>query len=357
MSLATKARSTVNVEQPQSPVGWRRLAWSALLAAALIASSSDGATAQDKSMTIKLATATLNDAQHEWLKRFAVAIDKNTGGRIKAEVYPASQLGTIPRMIEGTQLGSIQAWIGPPEFLVGVDPRFEILSVPGLIKDDQHSIRILSDAEFAKTFLAVGANKGLVGTSLFWTGPMGFDMREPARKLADLKGKKLRVLASPFQMEQLTRIGGTGVPLTLGDVLPALQQGTIDGALGALPVFSALQYEGSAKYMTETGHSYIFSVAMFSKRWFDALPEDLKAAVLKTSDEVKAEVVPWSLNFLADQRKAWVAKGGEVIRLSDADHAELMTKMRPIGDDIVKSKPDLKPMWEALLAAAKRTEQ
>ena len=328
------------------------------VAAGLAIAAASGAAAQDnKPMVIKLATATLNDAQHEWLKRFAVAIEKNTNGRIKAEVYPASQLGAIPRMIEGTQLGSIQIWVGPPEFLVGVDQRFELLSVPGIIKDDQHSIRILSDAEFSKTFLTIGANKGLVGASLFWTGPMGFDMREPVRKLSDLKGKKLRVLASPFQMEQLTRIGGTGVPLTLGDVLPALQQGTIDGALGALPVFSALQYEGSAKYMTETGHSYIFSVAMLSKRWYDGLPDDLKATVMKTADEVKAQVVPWSLDFLTAQRKQWAAKGGEVIRFSDADHAELMAKMRPIGDDIVKSKPDLKPMWDALLAAAKRTEQ
>ena len=85
------------------------------------------------------------------------------------------------------------------------------------------------------------------------------------------------MLASPFQTEQLTRLGGTGVPLSLGDVLPALQQGTLDGALGALPVFTALQYYDSAKYMTETGHAYIFSTAWLSKRWFDALPADLKA--------------------------------------------------------------------------------
>jgi TRAP-type C4-dicarboxylate transport system substrate-binding protein len=139
-------------------------------------------------------------------------------------------------------------------------------------------------------------------------------------------------------------------------VLPALQQGTLDGALGALPVFAALQYEGSAKYMTETGHAYIFSVAMLSKKWFDALPADLQAAVMTTAQQVKAEVVPWSLDFLTAQRKAWVGKGGEILHLSDADHAELMQKMRPVGDDIVKSKPDLKPMWDALLAAAKRTQ-
>jgi TRAP-type C4-dicarboxylate transport system substrate-binding protein len=240
------------------------------LAAIVTAAAVGGAAAQDnKTIVVKLATATLNDAQHEWLKRFAVAIEKNTNGRMKGEVYPASQLGAIPRMIEGTQLGSIQIWVGPPEFLVGVDQRFELLSVPGLFKDDQHSLKTVADADFAKAFLALGANKGLIGASLFWTGPYAFAMRAPMRTLADIKGKKIRVLASPFQMEQMTRLGATGVPLTLGDVLPALQQGTLDGALGALPVFSALQYQGSAKYMTETGHAYIFSTAMVSKKWFD----------------------------------------------------------------------------------------
>src|SRR5258708_29416932 len=101
-----------------------------VLAAALVATLSGSAAAQDKSMTIKLATATLNDAQHAWMKRFAAAIDQTANGRIKSVIYPASQLGAIPRMIEGTQLGSIQICVRPPEFLVGADQRFELLSVP-----------------------------------------------------------------------------------------------------------------------------------------------------------------------------------------------------------------------------------
>jgi TRAP-type C4-dicarboxylate transport system substrate-binding protein len=325
------------------------------LAAALIATFAGGAAAQDKSITIKLATATLNDAQHEWMKRFAVAIEKNTNGRIKAEVYPASQLGAIPRMIEGTQLGSIQIWVGPPEFLVGVDQRFELLSVPGLFQSDQHALKTIADPEFSKAFLAVGANKGLIGASLFFTGPAAFDMRAPFRSLADLKGKKVRVLASPFQMEQLTRLGGTGVPLTLGDVLPALQQGTLDGALGALPVFSALQYQGTAKYMTETGQAYIFSIAMLSKRWFDGLSPELQGIVMATSKQAAAEAIPWSLDFLVEQRKVWADKGGEVIALSAADRTEMMAKLASVGDDIVKAKPELKPLWDQMVATAKRS--
>jgi hypothetical protein len=33
-----------------------------------------------------------------------------------------------------------------------------------------------------------------------------------------------------------------------------------------------------------------------------------------------------------------------------------MAKMRPVGDDIVKSKPELKPLWDLLLAAAEKTK-
>ena len=44
-----------------------------------------------------------------------------------------------------------------------------------------------------------------------------------------------------------------------------------------------------------------------------------------------------------------------MIALSPADHAELMAKTSPIGDEIVKTKPELKPLWDQLVAAAKRT--
>ena len=52
-----------------------------------------------KTFVMKLSTATINDTQHEWYKRFAAAVEKDSGGRIKAEIYPASQLGPIPRQI------------------------------------------------------------------------------------------------------------------------------------------------------------------------------------------------------------------------------------------------------------------
>jgi TRAP-type C4-dicarboxylate transport system substrate-binding protein len=311
--------------------------------------------AQSAPIVAKLATATLNDGQHEWMKRFAAAVEKKSSGRIKAELYPASQLGSIPRMIESTQLGSIQVFVGPPEFFVGVDHRFELLSAAGLFESEQHAVRTASDPEFANAFLAIGVSKGLIGASLFIGGPQGFVTRTPFRMLADLKGKKIRVLASPFQIEQIARLGATGLPMSLGDVLPALQQGTIDGALGNLHVFAAFGYYDTAKYMNETAHAYTFSLVAISKRWFDTLPTDLQVLVLATASATGTEVNVWDIDFLARQRTAWVKKGGELDALSQPDKAELMAKTGAVGNDIVKAKPELKPLWDLLSAAVGRS--
>jgi TRAP-type C4-dicarboxylate transport system substrate-binding protein len=327
----------------------------ALPSMALLARAQTSPPASGRTFVMKLSSPTNNDAIHEWMKRFAVAIDQRTDGRIKAELYPAGQLGAIPRMIEGTQLGSIQMCFLPPEFFVGVDPRFELLSAAGLFESEQHAVRTISDPEFSQAFLAVGVNKGLIGADLFLSGPVAFAMRAPFRTLADFKGKKIRVLASPFQTEQIARLGGTGVPLSLGDVLPALQQGAIDGALGVLAVFTALAYYDTAKYMNETGQAVVFELAVVSKRWFDTLPADLQPIVLSTAREMSAGMNSWAIDFNARQRKVWVDKGGELNTLSAADRAEMMAKTSSIGDDIVKTKPELKPLWDMLRATVKRS--
>ena len=79
-------------------------------------------------VVMKLSTPTLNDGQHEFLRRFKAELEKRSGGKIKADIYPASQLGPIPRQIEAVQLGAIQVFVCPPEFLDGVDTRFSVPS-------------------------------------------------------------------------------------------------------------------------------------------------------------------------------------------------------------------------------------
>src|SRR5688500_12612587 len=101
---------------------------SAGLAALVIASLPLAAPAVAAEFTMKFGTATFNDTQHQFIKFYKEALEKASGGRIEVAIYPRSELGPIPRMIDGLQLGTIEAYIGPADFYVGVDPRFGVFS-------------------------------------------------------------------------------------------------------------------------------------------------------------------------------------------------------------------------------------
>src|ERR1700686_3113799 len=124
------------------------------------------AQAQDKTYVMKITAPTQNASPDTYARNYAAAVEKESGGRIKAEVYPASQLGSIPRQIEGTQFGAIQCAVIPPEFFVGVDERFELMAAPGLVDSMEHGQRLAADPAALKLMLGLGADKGLHGVAL-----------------------------------------------------------------------------------------------------------------------------------------------------------------------------------------------
>src|SRR6201995_1319216 len=157
-----------------------------MAASAAVLGACPPAAAQDsKTYGMKLSTATRNDPQEEWLKRFAAAVEKDSGGRIKGEIYNASQLGSIPRQIEGVQFASIQGWTGPPEFLVGVDERYEAMSAPGLFTSREQYERTIKDPALTGLMLGLGANKGLVGAGIYPIGPSSIITRKQIQHLSD----------------------------------------------------------------------------------------------------------------------------------------------------------------------------
>jgi len=307
-----------------------------------------------KTFVMKLSTATINESQHEWLKRFAAAVEKSSGGRIKGEVYPASQLGPIPRQIEGVQFGSIQAWMGPPEFLVGVDTRYEVLSAPGLMNSYDQAVKVLYDPAVQKMMFGLGENKGLEGIGIAPIGPSQIITKKEVKRLADLKGMKLRVLASPFQLELIRRMDASPVAMTLADVLPGIQQGTIDGALAIITVYTTMQYQDAAKYVLETDQPYINSIVVMSKRWLATLPPDLQKIVRDEAAKASKEIVPYVKSFFDKQMETWKARGGVLTKLPAAEHAAMLAKVSTIAQDLSKDKPDLNKAVKLVFEAAAR---
>ncbi len=315
------------------------------------------ARAQDKTYVMKVTGLTINDAPHLFMKHFAAAVERDSGGRIKGEVYPASQLGSIPRQIEGTQFGAIEAANIPPEFFVGVDERFEVMAAPGLVDSMEHGQRLAADPAVLKLMLGLGAQKGLHGVGLYMVGPSSVISKTPIRHLSDFKGKKIRIFASQFQTVAFERLGATPVAMSLGDVLPALQQGAIDGAVAGIGVFANMHFNDAAKYVVETNQPAIFVILEVSQKWYGSLPKDLQQIVDRDGHAEALAINAPALKMYQEQRKAWVRGGGELISLPPDEQLELMKMLGSVGEDVAKSKPALHEAYAVVTDAAKRTQQ
>jgi len=327
-----------------------------VLAAFCVLTSGAARSADEKSIVMKITLPTINENVHQYAKNLAARIEKDSDGRIKGEVYPASQLGSIPRQIEGLQFGSIQVGVIPPEFFSGIDERFEVMSAPGLVGSLEQGQRVAADPEVQKLMLGLGANKGLHGAAMFSALPSFLVTKSPVRHLSDLKGKKIRILSSDFQTIPYAKLGVTAVAMTLGDVLPAIQQGAIDGAISGMTVFTSMHYNDAAKYVTRTGQPYIFLVTEFSKKWYEGLPKDLQQVVTNAAKQESVAINPVSIQYFNNAQKEWTERGGELIDLPPDEQSAMMETLAGAAEEVAKRKPDLQAAFKVVADAAKRTK-
>jgi TRAP-type transport system periplasmic protein len=308
----------------------------------------------DPQYVMKITLPTIHETVHQYSMNLAARVEKDSGGRIKAEVYPASQLGSIPRQIEGVQFGSIQCAVIPPEFFVGIDDRFQLMAAPGLVNSMENARKMTVDPEVLNLMLGLGATKGLHGAGMFIALPSYIVSRDGIRHLADFKGKKLRVLASDFQTTAFERLGATPVAMSLGDVLPAIQQGAIDGAVSGMNVFTSMSYQDAAKYVTATGQPYIFIIVEFSAKWLESLPPDLQKVVNTAAADEAKNIYDYAVEDLSSARKEWVTKGGELIELPADEQSAMMESFGTVAEDVSSKKPEIAAGYKIVSDAAKR---
>jgi TRAP-type transport system periplasmic protein len=321
---------------------------------ALLSGVSVQATPAGKTYVMKITTPTIHAAPDTYARNLAAAVEKDSGGRIKAEVFPASQLGSIPRQIEGTQFGSIQCAVIPPDFFVGVDPRFQVLAAPGLISSLKQGQRVAADPAVLKLMLSLGAHKGLRGVGLFMAEQSEVISKDPIRHLADFKGKKIRIFASQFQIVGMQRLGATPVAMSLGDVLPALQQGTIDGAVAGIQVFTGMHFFDASKYVTMTHQPAIFIIVEVNQKWYASLPPDLRKIVSRDADQQAVAINPQAEAIIKKSVKGWLAHGGQLISLPANEQAEMLKTLASVGADVSAKNPALAAAYKIVTSAAQR---
>ena len=325
--------------------------------AALAATALASAHAADAPITMKLSTPTPpNDVSVDWMKAFKAGVDARAPGRMKIEIYPASQLGQIPRTIEGVLMNTIELTAVAVGFLNEVEPRYRVFDAPGIFDDIAHSARTLQDPEIRKRFASFGTARNVEPLATFVNGPLVVVSRKPIREIADFKGMKLRIPGpGPLQVEPLKRMGGAPLSMGLGEVLPAVQNRTIDGAMASIAVFTGFKYFDTVKAMTNLPGSWLVVGCLVNRGYMKSLGPELEAIVRDEAHKAAETVVgPRATEDTARDYKTWQSNGGEVINFSAAESKRYLAEVDAVLQPILAANPQMKEDYEALVAAAKR---
>lgn len=302
--------------------------------------------------TMKLSTPTINDVTHEWMNTFKANVEKRSGGRIKVEVYPASQLGQIPRTVEGVALGTIEMTTPAVGFLAGLEPRFQVFDAPGLFDSVEHAQKVFTDPEVRKRLAGFGAGKGVEPLFTFANGPLMLLSHKPVRSIEDLKGQKIRVPGgAPLHMEPFRRLGASPLSMPLGEVMPSLANRAIDGFTAGFVVLVAFKYFDVAKTATQLPGSFLIASGLVNRGFFKSLG-DLEPMVREESRKAEELFATGTVADVNRIRGAWEKGGGQTVVLPPAEAKRFLDQATSALPPILAANPQLKEDYEALLAAA-----
>jgi len=316
-------------------------------AAALLA---EPAAAQQ--ITMKIGMVTINDPLHSFATRFAAEVENRTGGRIKGQVYPAGQLGKLPRQMEALQFGTQEILICPPGFLAGINPAFQVADAPGFFRDMDYGHAVVSRPQLRDMLLGLAKSKGIRGLSLWVYGPTVITTIKPMQSLEDLNGLKVRILASDLERATVEALNMSGVPMDFTETLPAFQNGTIDAVRTSIVVMGGMKFYNTAKYVLKDHTGMIFVGVWASESWLAGLPADLRQIVVDTAADLSRFGTDNAKEFEASAEKAWIDAGVKITDLTPEQRGALFAKLRPVGDRVLGKDARMAEAWKSLLAAA-----
>lgn len=145
--------------------------------------------------------------------------------------------------------------------------------------------------------------------------------------------------------------------MSFGDVLPAIQQGAIDGAVTGIGPIANFHMVDAAKYVTQTNQPAIFIIAEVNKKWYESLPADLQHLVDKDAAAQSLAINTFAVHSVKESEASYKGKGGELIKLPAADQASMLKTISSVGADVSKGNPAVAAAYSIVADAAARTRQ
>jgi len=262
---------------------------------------------------------------------FAERVKQLTNGEVEVQVYHSRQLGDARDNVENVRNGSIAFTSVSISNLSQVLPVMDVWSLPYIFKSDDHYWYVLNGGK-AMEFMQQLEPKGIKTITWITSGARNFFTQKPVNSAADLKGQKIRVMASPVMIDTMKALGANGVPVAWGELYTALQTGVVDGAENNHPSVISMKFYEVSKFYSLDEHMRIPDVNIISTKVYEKLSKSQQAAILKAGEEATAYMRgAWKVAEINDLEKI---KG--MMKITTPDKKSLMDAVAPMVADSAK---------------------
>lgn len=270
---------------------------------------------------------------------FRDKLEELTDGGITIEVYGDKVLGTDREMLEQVQSGTLDMSINTTSVLSNFIPEYAALDLPYLLSGWDHCYKFM-DSDVYTDLLAEGADSGITTLSLAGRGFRHVTTNDrPIRNLDDIKGLKIRVIESSVYVDAFNAFGANPQAMSFGEVITALQQGTIDGHENSYAIIQQEHVDEVQNMISETAHMFAFFNLVINTELLEGMSDEYQAAIREAAlyaglEETKAEQADEK-----DVKEDLISKGVTVIE--DVDIDQFKSVVQPVYDNFGKEN-DLK---------------
>ena len=259
-------------------------------------------------------------------------VEELTAGKVKFQHFPAQQMGKEKDMLQLGRQGIADIIYTGAGQSSGKLPLGVCVELPGLgadvVKNAAAYQALLNDPNSLvfKEFQRFGLHPIMA----FMFPPYQIHTgKKSVRKIADLKGLKIRV-NSPVMGSAIEALGGTPVMITSPEIFEGLQRGTVDGT--TFTYISAKSWKLAEVVQYGTVGIDVGTVAAFwamnEKRW-QKLPADVKKAFKQATAEISANLAKFAAGIEGEIVKEWEKMGKGVYHLTPADQVEWGKMVKP----------------------------
>ena len=250
--------------------------------AASIAGSALAVQAQEVTLKIHHFLSPTTFIQVGVFEPWCAKLGKESGNKIKCQIYPAMQLGGTPQQLfDQAKDGVADIVWTVPGYAAGRFPLSQVFELPFTMTNAEATSR--AAWEFVQTYAKQEfKDVHLLAAHVHGPGYM-FTTKKQMNTMADFKGMKFRA-PTPLTNKMLAMLGATPVGMPVPAVPEAMSKGVIDGAVIPYQVAPSIKVHELAKFAAETDPKYpalytTFFVIAMNKAKYDSLPADLKKVI------------------------------------------------------------------------------